>query len=125
MLPEPVEQVLFDPGATGTVLGALAVVVVWSGVRRRRAGRRWAVPVATIAISVASLVIGWHGALPELNRLAIVAAVALRVGLIVQLGLLAVDERALRRPADADAAPLHDHPTGPTAAAPGRPSLAP
>lgn len=125
VLPEPVEQVLFDPGATGTVLGALAVVVVWSGVRRRRAGRRWAVPVATIAISVASLVIGWHGALPELNRLAIVAAVALRVGLIVQLGLLAVDERALRRPADADAAPLHDHPTGPTAAAPGRPSLAP
>lgn len=97
VIPEQAERFLFEPGATGTILTALAAVLGWAAVRRRWADRRWAVPLATIAISLASLVIGWHGATPELPRLAIVAAVALRIGLIVLAGFLAEAELAHRR----------------------------
>ena len=89
VIPEVAEQVLFDPGATGTVLSALAVVVALSVLRRRRRDRRWVLTFGLIGICLASLVAGWHGAAPELNRLAIVAAIGLRVGLLLQLGLLA------------------------------------
>lgn len=105
VIPEQVEQFLFEPGATGTILTALAAVLGWAVVRRRWADRRWAVPLAAIAISLASLVIGWHGATPELARLAIVAAVALRIGLIVLAGFLAEAELAHRRARRAPTAP--------------------
>ena len=75
----------------------LVAVLGWAALRWRWADRRWAVPLATIAISLASLVIGWHGATPELPRLAIVSAVALRIGLIVLAGFLAEAELAQRR----------------------------
>lgn len=98
VIPEVVEQILFEPGGTGTVLTAMVAVVGLSLVRRRRRDRRWAVPLALVAISVVSLIVAWHGATPELGRLAIVAAVALRLGLILQLGFLAEDH-LLDRPA--------------------------
>ena len=97
VIPEQAERLLFEPGATGTVLTALVAVLAWAAIRRRWADRRWAVPLATVAISLGSLVIGWHGATPELPRLAIVAAVALRIGLIVLAGFLAEAELAHRR----------------------------
>lgn len=97
VIPEQAEQLLFDPGATGAILTVLVGVLGWALVRRSWADRRWAVPLATVAISLASLVIGWHGATPELPRLAIVAAIALRIGLIVLAGFLAEAERAHRR----------------------------
>lgn len=99
VIPEVVEQAVFQPGGTGTVLTALAAVLGLSLVRRRRRDRRWAVPLALVGISLASLVAGWHGATPELGRLAIVAAVALRLGLILQFGFLAEDELLRRRQA--------------------------
>lgn len=97
VIPEPVGRWLFEPGATGTILTVLVAVLGWAALRWRWADRRWAVPLATIAISLASLVIGWHGATPELPRLAIVSAVALRIGLIVLAGFLAEAELAQRR----------------------------
>lgn len=96
VIPEVVEQVLFQPGGTGTVVTALVAVVGLSLVRRRRRDRRWAVPLALVGISLVSMIVAWHGATPELGRLAIVAAVALRVGLILQLAFLAEDH-LLRR----------------------------
>lgn len=96
VIPEPIEQLLFDPGHTGTVLSVLGVVGAWSIVARRDRDRRWAVSLGLVAVSVASLVGGWHGATPELDRLAIVGAVALRLGLLLQLGLL-VDATLARR----------------------------
>lgn len=123
VIPEQVERLLFEPGATGTILTALVGVLGWAALRRRWADRRWAVPLATVAISLASLVVGWHGATPELPRLAIVAAVGLRIGLIVMAGFLAEAELARRRsrrdreataPAPATAPTV----TAPTVAAP-------
>jgi hypothetical protein len=108
VIPEQVERLLFEPGATGTILTVLVGVLGWALVRRRWADRRWAVPLATVAISLASLVIGWHGATPELPRLAIVSAVALRIGLIVLAGFLAEAELAHRRARRRAAAPVGD-----------------
>ncbi len=113
VIPEPVEQVLFDPGATGTILTALVGVLGWAAVRRRWADRRWAVPLATVAISLASLVVGWHGATPELPRLAIVSAIALRIGLIVLAGFLAEAELGHRRSRRAEAPPVPAAAVGP------------
>lgn len=97
VIPEQVEQLVFEPGATGTILTALVLVLGWAALRWRWADRRWAVPLGVIVISLASLVVGWHGATPELPRLAIVSAVALRIGLIVLAGFLAEAELAGRR----------------------------
>lgn len=103
VLPEPLERVLFEPGATGTILAVLAGVVGWSMAWWRRRDRRWALPLALVGVSLASLVSGWHGATPELNRLAIVGAVALRIGLLLQLGLLVEAAVARRTPGPAGA----------------------
>lgn len=88
IVPEPVEQVLFDPGSTGTVVAVLVAVCLQSAVRRRDRDDRWVVAWAVVAISIASMIAGWHGAAPELNRLALVAAVTLRIGLVLQGALL-------------------------------------
>lgn len=88
IIPEPVEQILFDPGSAGTVLSLLAAVGVASLIRRRDRDGRWMLALGTMAISVLSMIVGWHGAAPELNRLALVAAVSLRIGLVLQGALL-------------------------------------
>jgi len=88
VIPEIVEQTLFDPGATGAILTALFAAVAWSIGRRRWAWRGWALPLTVIGIAVASLIAGWHGATPELPRLAIVAALMLRIALILQFAFL-------------------------------------
>ncbi|MCU1496500.1 MAG: hypothetical protein JWM47_453 [Acidimicrobiales bacterium] len=95
--PEVLEQVLFQPGGTGTVLTALGAVVIWTAVRRRRRHAGWVVPTVLIVISLASLVAGWHGATPELARLAILGSVGLRIGIIIQLAVLAEGELLARR----------------------------
>ena len=89
VIPEPVEQVLFGPGQTGVVLATLTAVAAWSMARRRWIDRRWIVPAAAMVLAVASLYAAWHGATPELPRLATVAAVVLRIALILQIGVLA------------------------------------
>lgn len=96
VLPEPMERIIYEPGSTGSVLFALLVTAVWSLARRRSADRRWAVSIGTIVLAVASIWIGWHGAVTELPRLALVGAVVLRLGLVLQVGLLVEAELGRR-----------------------------
>jgi len=92
VLPAVVEDVLFGAGDTGMVISLLVVVLGWSVARVRRRTARWPIPLAVVALALASLYIGWHGATPELGRLALLGAVALRIGLYLQLAVLVEDE---------------------------------
>ncbi|QXC62660.1 hypothetical protein KSP35_07655 [Aquihabitans sp. G128] len=95
--PELLAQLLFEPGGTGTVVAALGATLAWAVARRRRRAQAWVVPLGLVGLSLASLLVGWHGATPELGRLAIVGAVGLRIGLVLQLGLLVEGELLARR----------------------------
>lgn len=97
VLPSVAELVLFEPGDTGIVITLLVVVLGWTAVRVRRRSMRWTIPLSLIALAFASLYAGWHGATPELGRLALVGAVVLRIGLLLQLGFLIEDEVLHRR----------------------------
>lgn len=98
VLPGPVEDVLLSGGAVGSFLTGVAVALCWSFARRRDTDRRWWLPAATVVLAASALYAAWHGASTELPRLGLPAAVALRLALIVQLGLLAEIELDRRRP---------------------------
>lgn len=91
VVPEPIEEVLFDPGGTGTLLTALLAVVALTWLRWRQRGwdPRWLVPLVVMALQWPALTIVWHASTAELGRLALISAVMLRIGLLVQLALLA------------------------------------
>jgi hypothetical protein len=97
VLPEQVEQVLFGQGDTGMVILLLVVVLGWTAASVRRRSVRWTVPLSLIGLAFATLYAGWHGATPELGRLALVGATVLRIGLLLQLVLLIEDEVLARR----------------------------
>lgn len=100
VVPGPIEDVLFRGGATGSILFALLVVPGWMVLRRRHLDERAFVPVATVFLSVVSLYAAWHGAAAEMTRLGLPAAVAIRVALVVLVGLLVeveLDRRHCRR----------------------------
>lgn len=101
VLPSIVEQVLFDPGDTGTAIAGLVVVLGWTLIARRRRGAAWTIPLLLVALSISSLYTGWHGATPELGRLALVGAIGLRIGLLLQLAFLVEGEVLRRRGAGA------------------------
>jgi hypothetical protein len=105
VVPEPLEEVLFDPGGTGTLLTALVAAVGLTGVRWRRRGwdHRWLVPLLAIGLQWPALTIVWHASTAELGRLALISSVALHVGLLVQLALLVDAWLEDRSPADDDA----------------------
>ncbi|MCU1496499.1 MAG: hypothetical protein JWM47_452 [Acidimicrobiales bacterium] len=101
VVPDQVEDLLFAPGRTGTVVSAVAISVAWMVAGRRRRHRGWVVPSAVIAISLASFFASWNGSVPEQPRHAMVSAVGLRIGLILQLAMLAEGELLARRGAGA------------------------
>jgi hypothetical protein len=90
VVPEPIEDILFDPGATGTLLIGFLAVLLLTWLRWQRAGwdRRWLVPLLAIFLQWPALTIVWHASTAELGRLALISAVILRLGLIVQAALL-------------------------------------
>jgi hypothetical protein len=90
VVPEPIEDILFDPGSTGTLLVVFLVVLLLTWLRWQRAGwdRRWLVPLLAIFLQWPALTIVWHASTAELGRLALISAVLLRLGLIVQAALL-------------------------------------
>jgi hypothetical protein len=92
VLPSLVEQALFGPGDTGMVITLLLVVLGWTIARIRRRSVRWTIPLSLVGLAFASLYTGWHGATPELGRLALMGAIALRIGLFLQLAFLIEDE---------------------------------
>ena len=97
VIPELVEQALFEPGGTGAMISGIGLVLAWTLARWDWRERRWIVPLAMMAISFLSLIVAWHGATPELGRLAVVGAVVLRFGLVLQLAGLAEQEFLARR----------------------------
>ncbi len=97
VLPDLVERLLFGPGDTGMVILLLVVVLGWTAARVRRRSVRWTIPLSLIGLAIASLYAGWHGATPELGRLALVGAMVLRIGLFLQLAVLVEDEVLDRR----------------------------
>ena len=88
VIPEVVESVLFNPGHTGGIVFALVATAVATGWAWSRRQARWTLPLAIVGVSLVALVVGWHGAASELGRLSLIAAVTLRVGLILQLALV-------------------------------------
>jgi hypothetical protein len=92
VLPGVAEDLLFGPGDTGMVILLLVVVLGWTAARFRRRSTRWTVPLSLIFLAFATLYTGWHGATPELGRLALVGAIVLRIGLLLQLAFLIEDE---------------------------------
>jgi len=92
VLPSVAEDLLFGAGDTGTVIFLLVLVGGWSLARLRRRSARWAIPWALVGLAVTSLYTGWHGATPELGRLALMGATMLRIGLFLQLAVLIEDE---------------------------------
>lgn len=97
VLPSVAEQLLFGPGDTGAVILLLVVVLGWTLARVRRRSMRWTIPLVLIGLAFTSLYAGWHGATPELGRLALMGAIILRIGLLLQLAFLVEDEVSLRR----------------------------
>jgi hypothetical protein len=109
VLPEPVEGVVFGPGALVLLaLGVLAVSAFAFGLRGWTS--REVVPATAVLLSVALYFVTYHGVASELGRHYMLAAVALRVSLIL-VGFLAVDRllartRSRDHDASADSAPL-------------------
>jgi len=97
VIPSVVEDVIFGAGDTGTVIFLLVLVGGWTLARIRRRSARWAIPWALVGLAITSLYTGWHGATPELGRLALLGAVTLRIGLYLQLAVLIEDEVVGRR----------------------------
>lgn len=91
VVPEAVEEVLFHPGQTGTLLLLLALTGVLTVDRWRRRGfdPRWTVPLLAVVLQWPALTVVWHASAAELGRLSLISAVALRIGLLTQLALLA------------------------------------
>lgn len=91
VIPEPIEEILFQPGQTGTLLLLLVLCGALTVDRWRRRGPdpRWTVPLLAIALQWPALTVVWHASAAELGRLSLISAVALRIGLLVQLALLA------------------------------------
>jgi hypothetical protein len=91
LVPEQLERLVFDPGNSGTIVVALAAVLAATIHRWRRSGwdRRWLVPLAMIGLQWPALTVVWHASTAELGRLALVSALLLRIGMIVQAALVA------------------------------------
>jgi hypothetical protein len=91
VVPEAVEEVLFHPGQTGTLLLLLVLAGVLTVDRWRRRGfdPRWTVPLLAVVLQWPALTVVWHASAAELGRLSLISAVALRIGLLTQLALLA------------------------------------
>ncbi|HET7719821.1 MAG TPA: hypothetical protein VFK43_07640, partial [Acidimicrobiales bacterium] len=91
VLPEPLGNLLYHPGQTGTVLALLLLTGVLTAFRWADGGPdpRWIVPLLLIGLQWPALTVTWHASAAELGRLALTSSIALRIGLIVQLALLA------------------------------------
>jgi hypothetical protein len=101
VLPEPVEDVLFQPGSAGTIVFALVLVAVLTARRWQVHGPdpRWLVPLLALLLQWPALTAVWHASVAELGRLALPSAVILRIAVLLQLALL-VDAWLADRQAD-------------------------
>jgi hypothetical protein len=107
VVPEPIEEILFDPGQTGTVLVALLVALALTAFwwRTRGPDRRWLVPLLLILLEWPALTVVWHASAAELGRLSLISATILRLGIVAQLVLLADAWLRERRVGSTDESP--------------------
>ena len=91
LVPEPLERLVFDPGNSGTIVVAFLAVLALTFYRWVRVGweQRWLVPLLMVGLQWPALTVVWHASTAELGRLALVSALLLRIGLIVQAALVA------------------------------------
>ena len=94
VLPQQIEEAIFGPGAlVFLTLGVVALVLLAFGLRGWTG--REVVPATAVLLSAALYFVTYHGVASELGRHYMLAAVTLRVSLIL-LGLLAVDSLLAR-----------------------------
>jgi hypothetical protein len=101
VLPSLVQQVLFDQGQVGDliVVTALAGILSWLGWRRLGRDRRFIVPALVAASAVPQGYLTWLSGgetTGELDRLSMVTAVSVRVGLWIVLAI-AIDRFVVER----------------------------
>jgi hypothetical protein len=96
VLPDPIEALLFGGGAQLTLLAVGVGVLATFAFGIRRWTRRELVPGAAVPISLFLYWATFHGVASELGRHYVVAAVAIRVSLLV-LGVLALDSLLARQ----------------------------
>lgn len=101
MIPEPIEDLLFEPGSAGTIVFALVLVLVLTARRWEVHGPdpRWLVPLVALVLQWPALTAVWHASVAELGRLALPSVVILRIAILLQLALL-VDAWLADRQAD-------------------------
>jgi hypothetical protein len=90
VLPTPVEEVLYGGSGAFTFLATLVLVLALLAFGRRRWTTREIVPGAAVVLTFILYFVTYHGVASELERHYLVAAVGMRVSLLV-LGLLALD----------------------------------
>jgi hypothetical protein len=102
VIPEPLDDLLFDPGGTGAVLVAIIAVLAATAYQWRGSGwdQRWLVPLLLVVLQWPALTVVWHASTAELGRLALISAVALRIGLLAQAAFLLDDWLARSRVPD-------------------------
>jgi hypothetical protein len=91
VLPAGIENVLFNPGRTGSLLTFAAVALGGTLILRSRTGpdRRRHIPIIAIVVALAYVALAWHGSVYEPGRHAMPAAAAVRVGLFALLAVIA------------------------------------
>jgi hypothetical protein len=90
VIPEPIEDLLFQPGSAGTIVFALVGLLLLTTRSWRRDGPdpRWLVPVVALALQWPALTVVWHASVAELGRLALPSVVIIRVAILLQFALL-------------------------------------
>ncbi len=102
LLPSVVDRLLFDQGEVGDILmlGAVAAGLLWVGRRRKDDLGHLLLPALLVASAVPQGYLVWLAggeAVGELDRLSMVTAVSLRIGLWIMVGLAADRALAARR----------------------------
>jgi hypothetical protein len=108
VLPGPVEDLLFDGGGELMLLAVGVAVLAAAAFGRRGWTRRELVPGVAVLLSIALYIETFHGVATELGRHYMLAAVAIRVSLLV-FALLAIDRLLVRRTTTAPE-PAHEFP---------------
>jgi hypothetical protein len=89
LLPAEWQRLLFEDKPAALVLEVFAVIALAGLSMARRDRVTWLLPAAVAALAVPHALIAWHGDTLEVGRHAVVAAIQLRIGLVMTAIVLA------------------------------------